>query len=101
VRTYFGHYNRATPHRALDLRPPQATSASGPPVCGAIHLWVPETRFRDRGCLRKVEATGLAVPRVLAVSRVLADELDGDSEVEVGPVAVGGEYGDVEPLRAA
>jgi len=28
---------RERPHRALDLRPPQATSASEQPVCGAIH----------------------------------------------------------------
>src|SRR6266568_5421617 len=36
-------------------------------------LWVPETRCGGS-----------------------ADELDGDSEVEVGPVAVGGDDGDVE-----
>jgi putative transposase len=37
VRTYVTHYNRERPHRALDLHPPEATSASEPPVCGTIH----------------------------------------------------------------
>jgi putative transposase len=37
LRVYTDHYNRQRPHRALDLRPPQATNASERPVCGAIH----------------------------------------------------------------
>lgn len=37
LRVYVGHYNSERPHRALDLRPAQGTSASEPSVCGAIH----------------------------------------------------------------
>src|SRR5205807_9010309 len=37
LRVYTDHYNRQRPHRSVDLRPPQATSASERPVCGAIH----------------------------------------------------------------
>jgi putative transposase len=37
LRVYTDHYNCQRPHRALDLRPPQATSASQRPVGGAIH----------------------------------------------------------------
>jgi putative transposase len=37
LRVYTDHYNRQRPHGALDLRPPQATSASQQPVCGGIH----------------------------------------------------------------
>jgi putative transposase len=35
LRVYTDHYNRQRPHRALDLRPPQATSASERPACGS------------------------------------------------------------------
>src|SRR5207244_2958802 len=37
LRVYTDHYNRQRPHRALGLCPPQPTSASERPVCGAIH----------------------------------------------------------------
>jgi hypothetical protein len=36
-RVYPDHYNRQRPHRALDLRPPQPTSAGDGPICGATH----------------------------------------------------------------
>jgi putative transposase len=37
LRTYVAHYNRERPHRALDLRPPQARSGSEPTACRPIH----------------------------------------------------------------
>ena len=37
LRVFVDHYNRQRPHRALDLRPPQATSAKEPTPCRPIH----------------------------------------------------------------
>jgi transposase InsO family protein len=37
LRTYVEHYNRERPHRALNLRPPQARSGSEPTACRPIH----------------------------------------------------------------
>ncbi|HEY8776679.1 MAG TPA: integrase core domain-containing protein [Gaiellaceae bacterium] len=37
LRVYTDHYDGQRPHRALDLRPPQAPSVSERPACGAIH----------------------------------------------------------------
>ena len=37
LRVFVDHYNRERPHRALDLRPPQARSGSEPTPCRPIH----------------------------------------------------------------
>src|SRR5215218_2944648 len=37
LRVYVEHYNRERPHRALNLRPPQARSGSDPTACRPIH----------------------------------------------------------------
>ena len=45
LRGYVGHYNRGRPHRALDLRPPDATA--GPLVRADPKRQVPPVRRRD------------------------------------------------------
>ena len=37
LRVFVDHYNRERPHRALNLRPPQAKSSSEPIPLGPIH----------------------------------------------------------------
>jgi putative transposase len=43
LRIYIAHYNRSRPHRALDLRPPESSEASGL-LPDALHA----VRRRDR-----------------------------------------------------
>jgi putative transposase len=56
LRVYIRHFNQQRPHRALDLRPPDHPSRTGPPPTATLHTHHVRRRDLLGGLLHEYEA---------------------------------------------